>query len=64
MKVVIDIPDFMADPKQQAKIEKALEGLAPGVFKLVVQHEELCLEKLGRGACNCDVQFKVEKYVG
>jgi hypothetical protein len=60
-RIAIDVPDFMADPKQRAKFEKALEGTEPGLYVLDVQHEELCLERLGRGACNCDVQFKAIK---
>ena len=64
-RLIIDVPDFMADLKQRAKFEAALEGIEPGcVCTLNMEHEEFCLEKLGRGACNCDVQFKVEKYVG
>lgn len=65
MKLIIDVPDFMTDPKQRAKFDAALEGIEPGCLcTLIVEHEEFCLEKLGRGACNCNTQFKVEKYVG
>jgi hypothetical protein len=65
MRITIEVPDFMADPKQRTKFEKALEGTEEGhAYTLTIQHEEFCFEKLGRGACNCDAQFKVEKYVG
>jgi len=65
MRITIEVPDFMADPTQRAKFEKALEATEQGnTYTLTIQHEEFCSEKLGRGSCNCDAQFKVEKYVG
>ena len=62
-RLIIDVPDCIADPKQLAKLEKALEGMQPGCVLVEVQHEEFCLARLGRGRCNCDCQLKVEKYV-
>ena len=67
MRITIDIPDFIADPKGRAKFEAALGAAGAvgenyGLYFLEIQHEEFCLERLGRGACNCDAKFKVKKY--
>lgn len=67
-RVTIEVPDFLTDAKQRAKFEAALEaagavGEACGVYSLEIEHQQFCLERLGRGACNCDAKFTVKKHV-
>jgi hypothetical protein len=64
MKLTINIPDFLFDPVRREKFEAAVAqaGTEPGLYTLDTIHEEFCLERLGRGSCNCAVQFKASKY--
>lgn len=68
MRVTIEVPDFITDEKQRAKFEAALQAAGAvgenyGLYFLEIEHEQFCLERLGRGACNCDSKFTVKKYV-
>jgi hypothetical protein len=68
MRVVLNVPNWKVKlfgvPGKPGCLDKLMEGeTEPGLRMLQVIHEELCAENSG-GICNCDPEFKVEKYAG